>query len=445
MISATFSVLVCIALLPLLMVVAQREVDQVCILTNGRSGRCIRLAECTEIAELAKRIVLYQWETQKIRAVLGACASDENSSDPIVCCEAGRRGVVATVSATTSTTTTTTTTTTPPIPITRRPTRARLSTVSPPTRRVRVTIPTEPITRRPTRARASTTVRTRTMADYDHFKDVLPVRCGMRQPVPSILSDAEDEDNTHVWAVHLEIRKPKLTTPARCVGTLIQERYVLTAAHCVHFLPVENIKLFFGVSLISVLDQCLADGECQERRAAEFLIHPGYNAHSSTNDVALIRVSEPVYTSDAVMPACLSLDHVFDENLPDDKRVLSLGWGKTGYGGMSDSKRLVYLNVISQDECSEYLTNNTRINPSMFFSVMCTLGVLRGQDVCQGDSGAPMLHFRDKRFYVVGVVSTGPKCDPAAGNSTKLAPGIATRVSEYNNWILTSMKRIEGF
>uniref|UniRef100_A0A182SR51 Peptidase S1 domain-containing protein n=1 Tax=Anopheles maculatus TaxID=74869 RepID=A0A182SR51_9DIPT len=332
MIGGTFTVLKAFTVLwPLLIVClhAQRQVNQACILTNGQFGRCVRMAECTEIAELANRNVLYSWETQKIRAVLGACASDENSSDPI---------------------------------------------------------------------------------------DVLPVRCGMRQPVPSILSDAEDEDNTHVWAVHLEIRKPKETTLARCVGTLLQERYVLTAAHCLHHLPVENIKLFFGLNLISELSQCLADGDCQERTAAEFIIHPSYNSHTSTNDVALIRVSEPVDTTSYIMPVCLSLDHIFDESLPDDKRVLSLGWGRTGQGGMSDSKRLVYLNVISPDECGEHLANSTRISASMSFSVMCTLGVIRGQDVCQGDSGAPMLHFRDNQFFVVGVVSIGPKCDPAAGN-----------------------------
>uniref|UniRef100_A0A182PLX3 Peptidase S1 domain-containing protein n=1 Tax=Anopheles epiroticus TaxID=199890 RepID=A0A182PLX3_9DIPT len=343
-----------------------RQVNQACILTNGRSGHCTRLGECAEIAEMTSRNVLYPWETQKLRAVLGACESDENSSDPIV-----RMGDVRTVS-------------------------------------------------------------------YEHFKDVLPARCGEQLLAFNVFTDLSDEDNVHKWAVYLEIQRSKSSDKGRCVGTLIQERHVLTAAHCVHTLTVENIKLYFGEVLISQLAECLADGSCVDRRAAELIPHPAYNSHTRVNDVALIRLSEPVETTADVMPACLPLDYLFEESLATDARVLSVGWGDTPQGTMSDWKRIVQLNVIGQDECGELLRKVSRFNASMAYSVMCTAGVVAGQDVCQGDSGAPLLQLRDRRFYVVGVVGFGPKC------GTAVAPGVSTRVSEYKNWILTNLKRIDG-
>uniref|UniRef100_A0A182U9U1 Peptidase S1 domain-containing protein n=1 Tax=Anopheles melas TaxID=34690 RepID=A0A182U9U1_9DIPT len=110
----------------------------------------------------------------------------------------------------------------------------------------------------------------RTTVRYD-LKDVLPARCGELPPLALVFSKVEDDENVHAWAVYLEIQRSKSNTKGRCVGTLIQERYVLTAAHCVHNLKLENIKLYFGLFLISTLDQCLADRVCQERRAAELI------------------------------------------------------------------------------------------------------------------------------------------------------------------------------
>uniref|UniRef100_A0A6E8W7I6 CLIP domain-containing serine protease n=1 Tax=Anopheles coluzzii TaxID=1518534 RepID=A0A6E8W7I6_ANOCL len=472
-------------------ILGQRGLNQACILPNGRSGRCIRIDECSKIAELTTRNVLYAWETQQIRAVLRACESDESSSDPIVCCESAQsipsrmNKTAASTAATTITRRTTvlptpttrsarvrlipqrstttrrrtlptvftsiTMTTTTPTTWERRRTPATVSTsatmpitsiaTTSTTTTVRTSLPDVP-TRRSTQVRITsqrvsesfttpttsatrrmrTTMGTsRTTVRYDHLKDVLPARCGELPPLALVFSKVEDDENVHAWAVYLEIQRSKSTTKGRCVGTLIQERYVLTAAHCVH-------------NLIT-LDQCLADRVCQERQAAELIVHQNYNSHARLNDIALIRVSEAVQFTKDVRPACLPFNYLFDEGLASP-RMLSLGWGEYQQGTMSDSKRIVQLEIIKEDECGEQLKKWQRFNISMLSSVMCTVGVLAGQDVCEGDSGAPIVQIRDDRYFVIGVVSFGPKCGMGTGTA-----GMSTRVSEYKNWILTNMNR----
>ncbi|XP_049291958.1 CLIP domain-containing serine protease 14D-like [Anopheles funestus] len=395
--------------LPLLVVLVQGQRSmkgKACILMTGEPGRCIRLEDCTAIAALVNRSVRYPSDSEKIRAVFGACESDESASDPIVCCKTPtlsptRRRVVTSTAAS--------------IPITRtRPTRARATTIS------------------------TTTVRTRPVIKYDNFREVLPPYCGIKNQLGNnVYFGAEDNDNVHSWAVYLEIRKPNSNRPGRCVGTFIQENFVLTAAHCLHNLAKENVKLFFGVTKLSKLEQCLIMNECEERAAAEVIIHENYNFHARTNDIALIRLNNSIDIMGEIAPACLPLNYTFDESLANDRRVVSFGWGENEHGTMSDTKGIVMLNVVPQAECEDYLKRQKRFNASMIYSVMCTNSEIAGQDVCEGDSGAPMLQLREKQYFVVGVVSFGPKC------GANIAPGISLRVSEYIGWILLNMKRSE--
>uniref|UniRef100_A0A182NPS3 CLIP domain-containing serine protease n=1 Tax=Anopheles dirus TaxID=7168 RepID=A0A182NPS3_9DIPT len=402
----------------------QRRTNQVCILTNGKPGRCVPLNDCPEVAELAKGLVLYQNQLDRIEAVLRGCGSDLSSSDPIVCCASPRlperKAVVPTTTTTTSTTTaaTTTTSTTTTSTTTTTTTTTPATTSRPRTRSTTTT-------RRPT---PSTTLATKPN------RNILPERCGEEPPAFNVFFGVEDEANKHVWAVLLEIRKSNNSSTGRCVGTLIHESFVLTAAHCLH--PrVEYIRMLFGVNRVSGFVECTIAGECQERLEADFIIHHNYNSHTSANDIALVRMREPVSTGadTGIIPACLPLDHVFDESLIDDPSVISLGWGETHEATTSDSKMLVLLNVMPQDECGNQLRNSNTFNRSMLYSVMCTRGLRKGQDVCQGDSGAPLLQLLEKRFYVVGVVSFGPKC------GTSDVASVSLRVSEYTNWILTNM------
>lgn len=87
-----------------------------------------------------------------------------------------------------------------------------------------------------------------------------------------------------------------------CSATLIETDLVLTAAHCVYnrstgtAYPVSDLRFRAG----------LRDGNViAERQALQVVAHPGYdpkqgfNANNARHDVALVRLSQPVSTSDA--------------------------------------------------------------------------------------------------------------------------------------------------
>ncbi|XP_058126710.1 CLIP domain-containing serine protease B15-like [Anopheles ziemanni] len=188
--------------------------------------------------------------------------------------------------------------------------------------------------------------------------------------------------------------------------------------------------MYFGLDDTTKWPECLDDTSCQERKADKIIIHEEYDVHLKQNDIALIRVDHALTFSDYVGPICLPVNQTYNESLPAS-RVVSYALGETFGGQPSETKRIVYLRVVLHDECATLL-KKTSFLPS---HNMCTLGMIPGQDVCQGDSGAPLVWLHGKQMYVVGVVSHGPNC----GMNT-VVPGIAMRVSEFLDWILWNVK-----
>lgn len=62
---------------------------------------------------------------------------------------------------------------------------------------------------------------------------------------------------------------------------------------------------------------------------ADIFVHPEYDPYFLLNDIALIRLAEPVTSSDYVRPACLAES---SDELKDYRRCLVAGWGATQEG-----------------------------------------------------------------------------------------------------------------
>ncbi|CAH1101638.1 unnamed protein product [Psylliodes chrysocephalus] len=204
-----------------------------------------------------------------------------------------------------------------------------------------------------------------------------------------------------------------------CGATIIHDRYVVSAAHCLPLIPTANMGVLVGDSDITTGTDTSA---AYLYRVESAIAHPNFNYDQQTNDIAIIKTTTKITFSLYVGPICLPFRYV--GNSFAGQKVTYLGWGQLFYNGPKPNvlQKVDNVNVISNSQCQQSY-NNKQIVPGQ----MCTY--TQGKDACQGDSGGPALWMDPStyRLQFLGVISYGYACN--------LKPGITTRVTYYLSWI----------
>ncbi|KAM0734720.1 Trypsin-7 [Formica fusca] len=245
--------------------------------------------------------------------------------------------------------------------------------------------------------------------------------CGLRNEESRIVGGQTTSMNEFPWIARLSY-----LNKFYCGGTLINDRYVLTAAHCVKGLIFRfmwfMMKVTFGEH-----DRCIE--KPTETRYVVRVMTGDFSFLNFDNDIALLRLNERVPLSDTIRPICLP--SLLDNDYVGVNAIAS-GWGTL----KEDGKPSCLLQEVEVPVMSLQACRNTSYSPRMISDNMLCAGYLEGKkDSCQGDSGGPLVAEReDKKYELIGVVSWGNGCARPG------YPGVYTRVTRYMDWILKNSK-----
>ncbi|XP_045110216.1 trypsin-1-like isoform X2 [Portunus trituberculatus] len=250
--------------------------------------------------------------------------------------------------------------------------------------------------------------------------------CGIRRnSVPDlftrIVGGTEAERNEFPWQVSLQYVSNWYTHHI-CGGTVIDQRWIMTAAHCTHIYQSYQLIVVAGEHNLK-----RKHGEEQTRNIETMIEHPQYNARTQEYDMAMIKLSQPLIL-DGVTVSPICLPPYFKQFMGDG---LVTGWGDTEEGGeSSDVLMKVVVPIITDEECRDDYRAIGYSGP-ITDNMMCAGYPAGGKDACQGDSGGPFICLGDdKRYYLAGVVSWGIGCAQPG------VPGVYTEVSHFVPWVI---------
>uniref|UniRef100_A0A336MPT1 CSON004811 protein n=1 Tax=Culicoides sonorensis TaxID=179676 RepID=A0A336MPT1_CULSO len=187
-----------------------------------------------------------------------------------------------------------------------------------------------------------------------------------------------------------------------CGGTILNERWVLTAGHCVTELPLPGtMQIVAGMT-----DMKNSNGleKWQTIKVVERIVHPDYQGGVNPNDIALLRLETALELNENVQKVALPA-----KGSETSGTTILAGWGSTSTTTnpiMPTDLQRIDLPVVGLKECDAALTSLVGTHPLADTNI-CTGPLSGGYSACSGDSGGPLLQKTANGIEQVGIVSWG--------------------------------------
>lgn len=215
-------------------------------------------------------------------------------------------------------------------------------------------------------------------------------------------------------AMRFELGDGRMMTE-HCGGTVIDSRWIVTAAHCV---STADGKSWDRIE-ITAGDHDLDGTRTIRRTAHRAVIHAGFDYPTLSHDIALLRLSEPLPRR--VVPA--SMDGAAAISARRGGIAIAAGWPVTGAN--AGRRTLQKTNVAVKDSAAKG-----------FITVTSPTGRVEG--VCQGESGGPLVTLSGNRPQLAGVLSgIQPGTNDASGEPCMIGgyEMYYTPIARYRAWI----------
>merc|ERR1712215_76650 len=241
-----------------------------------------------------------------------------------------------------------------------------------------------------------------------------------------IINGQQADYNEYPWMVYMLVAGTN--DMFLCGGSLISNKWILTAAHCTDGSKASDIQIFLGLYNTKNL------GNKKSRNIVEIINHPNYELVFKPDgeikkinfDFALLKMQEPVdfITNQHIRPICLPTN---PSGQYEGSQAIATGWGLINNCEVQNPDKLqeINLEVLSNKRCQELVDNVSITKHNICANVPGQVG-----GTASGDSGGPLIVNVGGYYELVGVTSGGN-------------PAIATvfaRVTSIIGWIRLSTK-----